>query len=549
MILETPATPAIANVSLALREWAGREPGRCAVRTFGREPVRVTFGELENRVNALARGLGERGLGRGDRVSLFVPPGVELVALFHALLRLGAVPVLIDPGMGRRALLGCIERTAPRVLIGVARAHVARALFPRAFASVELAFSPGARRRWPGIAALPLADIPRRGEQEFRAEDPAPDRAAAILFTSGSTGPPKGVVYSHATFAAQLAALRECYALEPGEVDCACFPLFALFDHALGMTSVFPELDPSRPGACEPSKITGAIESSGATFGFGSPAIWRRVLPWARERGVRFSSLRRIAIAGAPVPPALVLGLRQLLAEGGEVHTPYGATEALPVTDLTGNELARGLRERVEAGEGSCVGRALAGIELALIRITDEALGRWSDDLRVGPLEPGEICVRGPIVTREYLFDEPATRAAKIPEAAGAWHRMGDIGRLDVDGRLWFLGRKSHRLETERGLLFPVPLENAFDICPGIARTALVGVGARGRERAHLVVQPERGTRTRELLPRLRSRARGLAGGERVEGFLFRSGFPLDVRHNAKIRREELKSWAQRRVR
>ena len=538
-----------ANVSLHLREWAERTPARCAVRTFGRRPAAIDFAALEARVNAAAHGLGELGLAPGDRACLFVPPGIDFVTLFHALLRLGAVPVLIDPGMGTRAMLACIERAAPRVLISLPRGHWARRLRPGPFRSVEVGVRVG---RGPAPGAVPLERLlAAGGTRPF----PVVERGsgpAAVLFTSGSTGPAKGVVYTHANFAAQVDVLRTLYDLEPGSADCACFPLFALFDNALGMTSVFPEPEETRPAACDPAALHRAAEASRARFAFGSPALWRRVQAWAEPRGARFSTLARVTMAGAPVPPALVLGVRRLLPPGGEVHAPYGATEALPVSDVSASELER-LRDRVEHGAaGSCVGRPAPGIEVALVRVTDEPIERWDESLRVAPGTPGEICVKGAVVTREYLGDAPATLAAKIPDGdgpAGFWHRMGDVGRMDAEGRLWFLGRKSQRVETERGTLFPVPLENLFDATPGVSRTALVGVGPRGKERPHLVVEPEARAASSELLPRLRARAETNDDARAVEGFLFHRRFPVDPRHNAKIHREELKRWAERRVR
>jgi len=532
-----------ANVSLELRRRAAEAPGRLAVLAFGLRERRLVFEELERRVDACAHALSELGLARGERTALFVPPGPDFVALFHALLRLGALPVLIDPGMGRAALLECLERTAPSALIGVARVHLARKLFPRSFAGVRLAVAVGPA---PGLGAHALerrlAGAPRT---PFPLVTPADDEPAAVLFTSGSTGPAKGVVYTHANFAAQLASLRAHFGLEPGEVDGACFPLFALFDNALGLTSVFPALDPSRPGACKPAAIHRALEESGATFSFASPAVWARVVPWMRARHKRFTRLRRVTLAGAPVAPALVHELRALLPAGGEVHTPYGATEALPVTDIAGAELAA-LRDSIERGAGSCVGRPLAGVELALVRVTDEPLARWDESLCVPHGEAGEVCVKGAIVTRSYLDDPAADARAKIADGSEVWHRLGDVGRFDADGRLWFLGRKSHRLETARGVLYPVPLENAFAVTRGVARAALVGVGPRGAERPVMVVESR--DSERELLPRLRQRSGELAttpGADRIERFLFHRRFPVDVRHNAKIRREELKRWAE----
>jgi len=544
----------ITNVSAHLRLRAAEAPERVAVRgSDGRE---LTFGELDRRVDAVAHGLGEIGFVRGDRACLFVRPGPELVLLTHAMLRAGVSPVLIDPGMGRRSLFACVERVAPRGLIGIPRAHAARLLFPRSFRSVELSVIVGAPPVFAGLGGLgghSLARLLKRGLRRGPAPDPTglaadPDAEAAVLFTSGSTGPPKGVVYLHRNFLAQLESLRALYDLTPGEVDVPCFPLFALFDNALGMTSVFPELDPSRPAECDPARIHAAIEESGATFTFGSPAIWKRLVPWAREHGARFTRLRRLTIAGAPVAPSLVADLKELLPADGEVHTPYGATEALPITSVSGTELAGRLRARIEGGEGSCVGRPVPGVELALVRITDEPIVRWSQDLVVPAGAPGEVCVRCRAATPAYVNDDLATRAAKIPDGSGgSWHRMGDVGRLDKNGLLWLLGRKSHRIETVEGLVMPVPVENVFQTAKGVRRVALVGVGRRGTERPLLVVEVEPGADEAAVEARLRSHRRDVPATWNVSTIRFHPSLPVDVRHNAKIRREELKRWAEAR--
>jgi acyl-CoA synthetase (AMP-forming)/AMP-acid ligase II len=528
------------NVSALLARCAEESPGRAAVVEHD---LRATqYEEVERRVQGLTAGLRALGLARGDRVALFVRPGLELVLATHALFRVGAVPLLIDPGIGRAALFAALERSRPRGLIGVPRAHLARRLFPRAFASVELAVTVGPRFLGSGPT---LTAVERAGHDASIA---APGPTAAILFTSGSTGPAKGVVVTHAMFAAQIAALRALYALEPGQVDAACFPLFALFDHALGMTSAFPPVDPTRPARTDPRALRSFIEESGATFSFGSPAIWRRVLPWMRARSLRFSGLRRVTLAGAPVPPALVLGLCELLPPGGEVHTPYGATEALPVCDASGALLAGEVAARTAAGEGTCIGCPVSGVELALIQIRDEPIERFDPALCVARGEPGEICVRGAVVSAAYSDDPAATRAAKMQDGATFWHRMGDVGWQDEHGRLWFLGRKSERLETERGMLMPVGIENLFVDVPGVERAALVGVGPRGRERAHLVIEPRPRTRRAELARGLRERAAAAPAAAPVAGLLFKRSFPVDVRHNAKIRRLELKAWAEREL-
>jgi acyl-CoA synthetase (AMP-forming)/AMP-acid ligase II len=534
------------HFSSSVRE---RRAHAAVLEPSGRRSFRATtFGELEQRCDALGHGLLARGIRPGDRIALFVRPGRDLIAVTYALWKIGAVPILIDPGMGRANVAGCLARTKPRVLIGVLLSHVLRALEKKSLRSIEIALLVGPA--WTGIETL--ASVARPSLGALRACARAPSDTAAILFTSGSTGPPKGVVYSHAHFGAQLASLRALYGFTPGERDLACFPLFALFDAALGTTAVIPRLDPLHPAACDPADIAQAILAHGCTFGFGSPAIWRRVAPWAIARGVTFPTLTRALIAGAPVSPALVADLSTRLSDRGDVHTPYGATECLPVSSISGREIADGVRELVEGGHGSCVGRPAPGIEVAIVPIARGALNAV-EPLPVGII--GEICVRGPVVTRSYADDEDATRRAKIVDGEALWHRLGDAGYFDKDGRLWTVGRVAHGVETRSGTQWPVPLENVCDLHPQVRRTALVGDG----ERATLVVEPHGGER-RSAAERstLLAEMRALVAAKEKPGApapltvperLIECGrFPVDVRHNAKIRREDLSELARERA-
>ena len=551
--------PAMLNVGAHLPALAARAPERAAVVApagalgrASRPRWRSTSAlELAEKSSAIAHGLADRGLAPGDRVALFVRPGPELVAIAYALFQLGAVPVLVDPGIGVRALVRCLARSAPRALVGVPRALLLRALHPRALSSISLSVAVGPHRL-PGVDTLASIARPSRG-----AFAPHPTRAedtAAILYTSGSTGPAKGVLCSHATFEAQIRALRALYGFSEGEVDLACFPLFGLFDVALGMTSVFPPIDPSRPGRCDPDLVLAAIDEHAPTTTFGSPAVWRRVVPRALELGRGLPSVARVLVAGAPVPLAAVEGLRRLLRDGADVHTPYGATESLPLSSISGAELCGPLARRTASGAGTCVGRAAPGVELALIAVADGPLAAAASLPRVARGELGEICARGPAVTRGYDGEPAADLASKVEAEGALWHRTGDVGWTDDDGYLWFCGRKAERLETRAGAVYPVPTEAVLERDPRVGRAALVGVGARGAQLAVLVVEgrgPRRAARGDALLAELRGRLRAERAGAfpprlaELDAVLWREELPVDVRHNAKIRRGELARWAE----
>jgi len=541
------------NIAERLPRAAAARPAALAVvHERGASVDRITFAELEGRVNSLARGLAGLGVRAGDRACLFVRPGIDLIAYTYALFRLGAVPVLADPGMGRKRLLAAVAAMRPRVFIGIPLAHAVRRLFPAAFRTVEVFVSVGR-----GLGGVPHHKLLRASDAPFAAAPTAASDPAAVLFTSGSTGPPKGVLYTHGMFGAQVEALRALYTFQPGEVDLACFPLFALFDTALEMTSVFPDMDVSRPATCDPARIVHAAEAHGATTSFGSPAIWRRVIPHCRERALKLNGLRRILMAGAPVPAALLRECHAVLAFDADVHTPYGATEALPVSSIAGREVVPALEGAIRNGAGTCIGHVAPGIDLRLITITDEPIEHFDPEQLEVPLgQMGEVAVRGPVVTALYAEAPEHTRRAKMLHPDGTiWHRMGDVGRFDGEGRLWFLGRKAHRLETERGVRMPVPVENVFNEHPRVARTALVGLGPRGKQTPLLVVEPKPGelprgrAMTEAFIMQLRDIGRRTPRTADIEHFLFHPSFPVDPRHNAKIHNEELARWAEAELR
>ncbi len=466
-----------------------------------------------------------------------VPPGIPLITLFYGLLRLGAVPVMIDPGMGFRAFLKCVATTratdAGGHTQGSPRAAPvsARVLHHRAEVR-DGTFAPG---RLGPVSATARGLGSSASASPVRAEL-APDDLAAILFTSGSTGPAKGARYSVRNFFAQRDALQALYDFKPGEVDLAAFPLFSLFDAAFGMTSVIPDIDPGRPAECRPEKIVEALAAHQATSAFGSPAIWSRVAPWCAANNMRLPGLKRVLMAGAPVPLKLVRAMRAILPDDGDVHTPYGATESLPVASISGREV-EAVGSKVEAGAGTCVGVPASTIELRILPIRDGPILSVGSEPAVPVGEVGEICVRGGVVTRAYHNREDATNVSKIGEGESTWHRMGDLGYLDAEGRLWFCGRKAEAVFTANGPIFTDRIECRFSGQARFPRVALVGIGPEGRAEPVLLIEGEEDEA-------LRTEARTISG---IADVRFHPRFPVDRRHNAKIHRLDLAKWAARR--
>lgn len=529
------------NIAHFLAEQARTQPMAIAVRApHGREAdgriryTEQTFFELDSESSAVAHYFSSKGIARGDRVLLMVRPGLDLIRIVFALFRLGAVPIVIDPGMGVKQFTRCVRHSGPKVLVGVRKAIWAGRLFRRSFRNVRIRIPVGGefKRRIAG----------NDSSSAFPVVDSGSDEPAAILFTSGSTGPAKGVCYTHGMFRTQVEAIRTQYGIEPGEVDLPMLPVFALFNPALGMCTVVPEMNPARPATVSPDKIVRAIQQNGVTNSFGSPALWTKIARYCEVNSTRLPTIRRILIAGAPVSSALMRQMCSIIPNG-EIHTPYGATEALPVSSIEAGEILKDTAARTQRGEGTCVGQALPGME---IRIIEPAEGAIASIDRVNELPPGrvgEIIVKAAWVSQSYDGLREANSRSKIADGVSYWHRMGDMGRLDEGGRIWFCGRKAERVLSTSGPMYTDCCEAIFNRHPKVFRSALIDLGGG---RPGIVIEPEknhmpRSRRARhEFIKSLKVLASGHALTAPIRHFFFQASFPVDVRHNAKIHRLSL---------
>ncbi len=507
----------------------------------------MTFTQLEQESDRLAHGLERIGIIRGTRTILMVRPGMEFFIIVFAMFKVGAIPVVVDPGMGIERMLQCLEEGKPVAFIGIEKAHLLRKLKPHYFKSVKHWVTVGNRWFWGGYTLDQLKSGPYK---PFAPARTTRDEIAAIVFTTGSTGPAKGVVYTHGNFDAQIRQIQEHFFIEPDEIDLPTFPLFALFDPALGMTAVIPDMDPTKPALANPKKIIEAIENHGVTNMFASPALLNRLGKYGKENQIKLPSLRRVISAGAPVSPANIEQFCLMLSGDAQVHTPYGATEAVPIISIGSNEILSETKALTEKGFGLCIGRPICNTQIEIIRITDSPITQIHDNIRAPEKQVGEIMVKADLVTEHYFNNREADLNSKIQDSDGRiWHRMGDLGWRDSKGRIWFCGRKSHRVVTKKETLFTIPVEAIFNNHEKVFRSALAGVGPKNEETPVIFIEPYETIKDEKaFIGELFALARSNPLTAGIEHIFIEKSFPVDIRHNSKIFREKLAEKARKKL-
>lgn len=514
--------------------------------SVGGGPRTVTWSLLARRVRELAAGLTAVGVRPGDRVSLLVPPGADLTAVLYACLRIGAVVVVADAGLGVKGLTRAVRGARPDHVVGELRGlTAARALgWPgRRISTTPL---PPAVARALGVDHA-LVDLVDAGRGVDLPDEPSPDATAAVLFTSGSTGPAKGVVYTHRQLAAVAGALRAQYDLGPGTGLVAGFAPFALLAPALGARSVTPDMDVTSPRTLTAPAVAAAAAAVDATVLFLSPAALANVVATAGDlTAADLAALARVRTflsAGAPVPEHLLAAAGRLMPNA-EPHTPYGMTEGLLMTDAT----LAGIREATAARTaddpgGVCVGRPTASTQVRISPLDDD--GAATGQPTTEPGRTGEILVSAPHLKDGYFRLHLTDRAAARDVPGDRWHRTGDVGHLDAEGRLWVEGRLAHVVTTPDGVVTPVGLEQRVEQVAAVARAGVVGVGPRGTQLLVAVVETRPRTRRPGLAPAELADAVRAAVPAPLAAVLVVPDLPTDVRHNSKIDRTRLGRWAE----
>jgi acyl-CoA synthetase (AMP-forming)/AMP-acid ligase II len=537
-------------LTVAAEQFGDRQALFAPVR--GSDEASLTFRELESLSNAYAQVFIDNGLGKGMKTLMMVRPGLEMTAAIFAVFKVGAVPVLIDPGMGMRKMLGCIKNIEPEAFIAVSLAHWISLACSKYFSSIKIRFSLGAMPPWrTGLKRLDKITSPdkirKASPVKFTIAQTDPDEMAAILFTTGSTGPPKGVIYTHRVYLAQVDIIRQAYGGGPEMIDMSAFPLFAMFAIIMGMPSVIPKMDFTRPAEVDPEVIIKTINRHQISFSFGSPALWRTVAVYCLKHDIKLPTLKKVLMAGAPVSADLHEMVKKIIAPDGETLVPYGATEALPITSFTGSEMLAETAKSTAEGAGYCVGYPNSGLIIKVVECCDDIIPVWNDERELAIGEIGEIMIKGDVVTPGYFNLPSATAMAKTTAGDGQlWHRMGDVGYFDQAGRLFFCGRKAHRVITAERIYYPVCCEAIFNRHQKVFRTALVGQQVNGSVIPVLFIELHQAYWTKnsqiraKIIAELRAIGAGYEFTAEISSFRFIKKFPVDIRHNAKIFREQL---------
>lgn len=522
------------NIAEILREQATLRPDTPAI-IDGRGTRRgISFAELDRASAQAAMLLRQSGLKAGDAVLVFQPMSQELYIALIALFRLGCIATFLDPSAGKKHIEDCCALYPPRALIASSKAHLLR-LFSPSLQRIPIKFHigwfmPGAIS-WQRVARCePLEEV----------VDCDQSTPALLTFTSGSTGQPKAALRTHGFLLAQHEALASTLQLSPGTTDLTTLPIFLLSNLASGVTSFIPDIDLRRPGAIDAAALWSQIEKEQPASIGASPALLERLREYSSAHGQTLINFQKIFTGGAPVFPSLMMGLK-CMAPAATVTAVYGSTEAEPIAHVTLDEMPDSDIGMMRNGGGLLAGKPVDCIQL---RILPDRWGRAIGPFTASEFEAstlptkhiGEIVVSGAHVLPGYLNGR-GDEETKFDVNGTRWHRTGDAGYLDEQGRLWLMGRCSARIEDAHGTLYPFAVECAALEYSGVRRVALV---QHNGERV-LVVEVRDQKNVPDLKPLLQSLTSAHIAGIRVLRRI-----PVDKRHNAKIDYPALMKLLQR---
>lgn len=513
---------------------------------FGRQSESISydmcsFRDLRSRVYQYQRGLLALGLTPGKRIIMLLSPGHDFLAFSFAIMACGAVPVFIDPGIGIEKICSCIEDVEASGCIISPKAQLLVLLKRSLFKKMHILVNAS---RIPLGFGTTLDFFSGFSAASTQISEYPPSATGLIAFTSGATGTPKGVIFSNQMLAAQLEILKDTFGLSGGKADLPLLPIFSLYGSSAGVTSVFYPGDPGRPLDLNPAQLCKVIRDLEIETSFGSPTIWSKIALFAAGQASELKSLKKVFMAGTSVSAKVIEQVKSVCPQA-QIYTPYGATEALPLTLSPASELSEQNEKSISGMEGIPVGKVLAGIDFKVIRIVEGTIAKLSDIEELAAGEIGELIVSGKNISREYINNPQANARFKIHDSDSIWHRVGDACYLGSDKKIYYCGRVAHSI-TRLGFptVYSEPVEIIFNRHPKVRRSALISVGEATS--AAIAVEPypeffpDSQAAFNDFVAELKQTAISCSYTAEIKDFFFFHNFPVDARHNAKIFRDQL---------
>lgn len=549
----------IFNLAETVREVAAKYPERIAViepdgfaADGKRKYKHFTYAQLTKDAESLAPGLRELGINEGTRIVCMTPPSYEACVVGLALQRVGAFTLWIDPSVGYLNVAERLSRIKPEAFVGIPAAFFGRTVFGwgTRFSKKSIVingFFPGAKT---------LASLYRNAPEKPEKPNVSPDDPCTVLYTTGSTGPAKPALYLHRNYVNVYRISHKSWRFDPGNnppVDMAVFPAFFFIAISAGGTMVVPPIKfpGETPAKAKPKALLEVINDCGVQSCFASPVLLENMARYAVENGIKTPTLTRVIGGGAPIFASVKRALLEMMGKDGQVFANYGATEALPSTEMGAQEALEETFPLTDKGAGICVGRPFEGVEVRIVRIVDGIINSIEETERLAVGEIGEIIVRSKHISPMYYLDDESTRKNKVSDTNGQWHRLGDSGYIDDKGRVWTCGRVGQRVKSKDGDVFPLLAEPIFDSHPQVHRSGLVGIAINGSIEPVICVQlkPGHSGTQKDIRKQLLELATQYSATSIVKHVLFTEKLPVDPRHNSKIERPALAKWAAKKLR
>lgn len=505
------------NIICLLNEMLAREPEQPAL-IHGHH--QISYRELAHRSRAVGSFFQGAGVQPGQRALLLVPLGIDLYVLLLGLLRIGVAVVLIDPTVGKSQITQSIAAVEPDLLIGSPKAHLLR-LTSGAIRRITRNFT------WQGWILGSRTIHPGNPDAcRDAATDPADP--ALITFTSGSTGRPKAICRTHGFLQHQQAVLCRTLPAQAGAVEMNTLPVFILSSLAQGVTVIMPQQLGKPITAINFAQIIDELDAHRVTRLLAPPAFCQRLVDCLAERDETLPTIRQLYTGGGPVFASLLTSLGQQVPNA-TVTAVYGSTEAEPIAHIEMAHLPPTDRQAIQKGKGLLAGHPVAEIQLAILPDTvGQPIGALTEadflNAQLPPNCPGEIVVAGAHVQQGYLWGDDGLTKFNVDHTI--WHRTGDAGYLDSDGRLWLLGRCAARVVVGNQVHYPFALEAAAMAHDGVERAAFVQVAG---ERV-LAIQSQPG-RWATLRTELQTTMAGMA----IDRLQWVATIPMDTRHQSKV--------------